>query len=122
MYKVMSNAPFEAVFCTSPRGDCHVEEFLNELAPKVRGKILRWIEALEAHGPSLPRPYADVVRGKVRELRIVFGGQQYRLFYFFSGKQVVMTHGFVKRTGPVPAQELARAERLMREWQQGHGR
>jgi phage-related protein len=78
---------------------------------------LRWIEALETHGPNLPRPYADVVRGKIRELTIVFGGNQYRLLYFFAGKQIVMTHGFFKKTGPVPIQELDRAERLMQEWQ-----
>ena len=63
---------------------------------------------------------ADVVRGKIRELRIVFGGNQYRLLYCFAGKQIVITHGFVKKTGPVPVSELDRAERLMQEWHQ-HG-
>ncbi len=89
---------------------------LEALPAKVQGKILRWIEALETHGPNVPRPYADVVRGKIRELRIVFGSNQYRLLYFFAGKQIVVTHGFVKKTGPVPVQELERAERLIQEW------
>ncbi len=113
----MSQGRYEVVFYRSPRGECFVEDFLNSLPAKVRGKILRWIEALETHGPNLPRPYADIVRGKIRELRIVFGSAQYRLLYFFSSKQVIMTHGFVKKTGPVPVQELERAERLMCEWQ-----
>ena len=86
------------------------------LPGKVRGKTLRWLEALKTQGPALPRPYADVLRGKIRELRVVFGGQQYRLLYFFSGKRIVITHGFVKKTGPMPAQELDRAERLMHDW------
>ena len=48
------------------------------------------------------------------------GGNQYRLLYFFADKQIVITHGFVKKTGPVPVSELDRAERLMQEWHQ-HG-
>ena len=113
----MSDRPYEVVFYRSPRGECFTEDFLNGLSAKVRGKILRWVEALETHGPNLPRPYADVVRGKIRELRIVFGSNQYRLLYFFAGKQVMITHGFLKKTGPVPVQELERAERLMHEWE-----
>ena len=114
----MAERPYEVLFYRSPRGECFAEGFLDGLPAKVRGKILRWIEALETHGPNLPRPYADVVRGKIRELRIVFGSNQYRLFYFFAGKQIVVTHGFQKKTGPVPAQELERAERLMEDWQE----
>ena len=81
-----------------------------------RGKVLRWIEALESCGPNLSRPYADIVRGKIRELRITFGGTHYRLLYFFDGKRIVITHGFIKKTDQVPVQELERAERLMYEW------
>lgn len=113
----MADSPYEVLFYRSPRGECFAEAFLNKLPQKVRGKILRWIEALETHGPNLPRPYADVVRGKIRELRIAFGSNQYRLLYFFAGKQMIITHGFLKKTGPVPVQELERAERLMHEWE-----
>lgn len=117
----MSGGAYEVLFYRSPRGECLAEEFLNGLPAKVRGKILRWIEALELHGPDLPRPYADIVRGKIRELRIVFGSIQYRLLYFLAGKQIVLTHGFIKKTGPVPPEELERAERLMHDWQQRTG-
>jgi phage-related protein len=112
----MAEGSYEVLFYRSPRGECFTEEFLNGLPAKVRGKVLRWIKALETHGPNLPRPYADVVRGKIRELRIVFSTNQYRLLYFFAGKQIVITHGFVKKTDPVPVGELDRAERLMHEW------
>ena len=83
----------------------------------------RFFDGLKRWRPTAPTclaPYADVVRGKVRERRIVFGGNQYRLPYFFAGKQIVITHGFVKKTGPVPVGELDRAERLMQGWHQ-HG-
>lgn len=113
----MSGSAYEVLFYQSARGECFIEEFLEELPGKTRGKILRWIEALQMQGPNLPRPYADIVRGKIRELRIVFGSQQYRLLYFFTGKQIIMTHGFIKKTSAVPLQELERAERMMAEWQ-----
>ena len=114
----LADGSYEVVFYRSSRGECFAEDFLESFPAKVRGKILRWIEALETHGPNLPRPYADVVCGKIRELRIAFGSNQYRLLYFFAGKHIVITHGFIKKTGPVPVQELERAERLMQEWQQ----
>ena len=44
------------------------------------------------------------------------GGNRYRLLYVFAGKQIVITHGFIKKTGPVPVSELDRAQRLMQEW------
>ncbi len=108
---------YEAWFYRSTRGECFVEEFLNELPVKIRKKIARWIEALEARGPNLPRPYADVVQGKIRELRIVFGSNHYRLLYFLSNKRIILTHGFVKKTAQVPIEEVKRAEWLMQEWE-----
>ena len=113
----MSAGSYEVLFYHSPRGECFAEEFLNELPKKIQGKTFRWIQALETHCPNLPRPYADVVRGKIRELRIVFGSNHYRLLYFFADKQIIVTHGFVKKTAQVPIEELERAERLMRNWE-----
>ena len=112
----MSLGPYWVVFFRSSRGECFAEDFLQGLPGKARGKMLRWIAALETQGPDLPRPYADSVRGKIRELRMVFGSVQYRLLYFIVDKQVVITHGFIKKTGSVPVRELERAERLMDEW------
>ena len=112
----MSNNPYEVVFYRDQRGICAGMEFLGGLQEKVRGKILRWLDALKAQGPNLQRPHADIVRGKIRELRVVFAGNQYRLLYFFSGKRIVMTHGFVKKTGPIPQSEIERAERVLKQW------
>jgi len=65
----------------------------------------------------LPRPYADTVRGKIRELRVIFASIQYRLLYFFSGKYIVVTHGFIKKTDEVPANELEKAVNIMRDFE-----
>lgn len=78
--------------------------------------MLRWLDLLEQQGPQLLRPYADIVQGKIRELRVEHSGIQYRLLYFFWGRHVVVTHGFVKKTMAVPDGEIARATRAMHEF------
>lgn len=99
-------------------GGCPAQEFLGGLSPKARGKVARWLELLEEEGPNLPRPYADTVRGKVRELRVSFGGLHHRFLYFFHGKRIVVTHGFVKKTAAIPEGEIARAERCLVDFTQ----
>jgi len=71
---------------------------------------------LEEEGPNLPRPYADVFREKIRELRLKFGSSQYRLLYFFYGKTVILTYGFVKKTDQVPYEEIERAIRMRNDF------
>ena len=111
-------AEYEVVFYGAADGECPTEEFLDGLAPKVRGKVAKWLELLEREGPNLPRPYADVVRGKIRELRVSFSGLHHRLLYFFHGKRIVVTHGFVKKTAAIPETEITRAERCMADFYQ----
>lgn len=112
------SADYEVLFYEAADGTCPAQEFLDGLAPQVRGKVARWLELLEHEGPNLPRPYADVVRGKIRELRVSLGGMHHRFLYFFHGKRIVVTHGFVKKTAAIPEGELARAERLMADFSQ----
>ena len=76
----------------------------------------RWLQLLEKEGPDLKRPYADVITEKIRELRMIFAGQQYRCFYFFDQRIIVITHGFFKKTDEVPPGEIIRAQRLMEEY------
>jgi phage-related protein len=108
---------YEVVFYKDKRGRCFTIEFLEKLQVKVRAKVMKWIEKLEKEGPFLPRPYADIVRGKIRELRVSFGSNEYRFLYFFFGKKIIVTHGFLKKTdNKVPEEEIERAERFMKEF------
>lgn len=107
---------YEVIFYRRSDGSCPTDEFLDTLGHKVRAKAQKWMLQLEIYGPNLPRPYADVVRGKIRELRVGFASQHYRFLYFFAGKRIVITHGFLKKTGPVPEEEIDRAERQMNDF------
>jgi phage-related protein len=65
---------------------------------------------LEEHGPQLPRPYADILRDGIHELRIKMSGDQSRVLYFFTYKDIiVLTHPFTKHTSKVPKEEIEKA-------------
>ena len=107
---------YEVVYYRDRRGKCPTKEFLDLLPEKVRAKFFKWIQLLEEKGPHLPRPYADVLRAKIRELRLKFGSEQYRFLYFFHGKIAVLTHGFLKKMDEVPEEEIERAIRCMNDF------
>ncbi len=109
---------YNVEFYGDEREKCSTVEFLNKLQTKVRAKVVKWIEKLEKEGPNLSRPYADIVRGKIRELRVGFGSNEYRFLYFFFGRKIIITHGFLKKTDKVPEGEIEMAERIMQDFLQ----
>lgn len=103
-------------FYKDEKGKCPTAEFLNGLPTKIRAKVAKWIDLLKKEGPNLPRPYADLVRGKIRELRVSFGSNAYRFLYFFFGKRIIITQGFLKKTDAIPEEEIEKAERHMKDF------
>jgi hypothetical protein len=60
-------------------------------------------------GHDLRRPVADFLRDGIYELRPSYQGVNYRILYFFMGRDVVvLSHGITKE-GVVPATEIDRA-------------
>lgn len=93
-------------------------EFLEFSGAKVEAKFAKLLKILSYEGPNLKRPYADSLRDGVRELRVMFGSNQYRGLYFFFHKDViVVTHGFMKKTDAVPAAEIERALHSKRDFE-----
>jgi hypothetical protein len=112
----VGNEPYIVEYYTTERGDCPVQEFIDSMVEKHKAKTEKWIEMLEEYGPDLPRPYADVLDGPIRELRVKFGNLQYRILYAFRGKIVLLTHGFLKKTWAVSQEEIDRAKRYLNDW------
>ena len=104
---------YQVIFYWDDRGRVPMDEFLDGLQPKLRAKVEKWIQKLEEEGPNLPRPFADIVRGKIRELIVDFGRIHYRFLYFFLSKFIIITHGFIKNTRKTPEGEIKKAKRLM---------
>jgi phage-related protein len=75
------------------------------------------LELLEASGHELRRPAADFLRDGIYELRARHKHVQYRLLYFFHGRNIaVVAHGFVKRGAAVPEVDIGRAADRKRQF------
>lgn len=92
-------------------GNSPVLLFIEELPQNHQAKIFKYIEFLREHKGVLDEPYSKHIRGKLRELRVDFGKNRYRVFYFlFIQKTIVVLHGFSKTTAQTPVSEIKTAE------------
>lgn len=108
---------YRVIFYETARGDKPVKDFLRGLDKKTRTKVYRCSALLEQFGPNLIRPYADVVRGKIRELRVTFSHDNVRVLYFFAFRtDIVLLHGFLKKTQRLDPGDIELAERRMVDW------
>jgi len=114
----MSAEPkWRVVHYETEEGDCPIAEFLDGLTRKERAKVLAQIDLLEEKGPNLHRPYADLLRDRIHELRVRMSPSGYRVLYFFCHRtDIVLTHGFRKQTARVPKAQIDRAKRYRAEW------
>ena len=74
-----------------------VRDWMMKQPGKVQIKCLAYIAQLETSGHDLRRPIADYLRDGIYELRPSYQGVNYRILYFFIGKNlVVISHGLRK--------------------------
>lgn len=98
-------------------GSCPVEEFLDSLDNKMRAKILLAIALLETNGPQLREPYPKPLGDGIFEIRAKQGNNITRtLYFFYDGKQIILTNGFVKKTQKTPSAEIQRAKKYRAEY------
>lgn len=105
---------------TSPSGRTPVADYIISLNPKSRAKVARALDLLEQYGSALGSPHVKPLKGTggLYELRVPFGGQAYRLFFFPDGGDVVVVHAFTKKSEKTPKKELQIAISRMREYQE----
>ncbi|KKQ96347.1 MAG: hypothetical protein UT42_C0035G0006 [Candidatus Falkowbacteria bacterium GW2011_GWA2_39_24] len=95
----------------SQTGKSPVLEYIDNLNRKERAKILKYIEFLREHEGYLDEPYSKHIKGKIRELRVDFSKNRFRIFYFiFIEKTIILLHAFLKKTEKTPIQDIKRAE------------
>jgi len=100
------------IFFREADGTAPVIEWLTQLRSenarafaKCRVRLAR----LAAVGHELRRPEADYLRDDIYELRSRFGSVNYRVLYFFHGRNVaVVSHGFTKED-EIPSREIETA-------------
>ncbi|GMO46578.1 MAG: hypothetical protein Ta2G_01780 [Termitinemataceae bacterium] len=89
---------------------CPVKEYIDKLSVRDQAKTLNFISLLKDEGPNLKRPYADILRDGIHELRIKITGTQVRILYFFCFQnKIVLTNVFEKHTDKVPESEIKTA-------------
>lgn len=96
----------------------HFEDFLDNQPPKVQAKILQILRIIE-EVEIIPKNHLKHIEGTngLFELRVIFGGNIFRVFCFFdAGKLVVLLSGFQKKTDKTPKSEINKAVRLMNEY------
>lgn len=88
-------------------GEVPVFQWLDTIKDKkVVEKCFAAIEVLKKFGYELRRPQVDYLRDGIYELRVSLRGAQYRMLYFFHGRNVtIVSHGLVKEQ-KVPAKEI----------------
>jgi phage-related protein len=99
----------KVVFFQDDDGGVPLLEWLDSLPKKPKAKCIARIQRLRDLGHELRRPEADLLRDGIYELRVGFGGVNYRMLYFFHGQTAaVVSHGCTKeRVVPVREIDLA---------------
>lgn len=91
----------------SKNGRSFVYDYIRELDNKCRSKIYKYLNHLRDSNGYLSEPYGRHILGKIRELRVDFSNNRYRIFYFtFVGRNIILLHVFLKGTAKTPVKEI----------------
>ena len=89
--------PFSILAYREADGTIPAIDWLNAQPMKVQAKFSRLFVLLGERGQQLHRPHADLLRDDIHELRVREGSVNYRMLYFFSGREIViLSHGLTK--------------------------
>ncbi len=98
-------------------------EFLDGLSIKERAKIFACIEKLlelKNNGIQPKENLSKHLEDGIFELRVGFENRISRSFYFYEAdKQIIFTHGFVKKEQRTPKSEIEKAKSIRKLWRGG---
>jgi len=112
---------YNCIFYTTVSGRSPVEEFICSLKNDCQEKFIFKKELLEECGPKLRFPHTEDLGGGILELR--FKGRQGQvrvLFFFFYGKKIIFTNGFIKKTQKTPQKEIDTAIARKKDYLERH--
>jgi phage-related protein len=92
-------------------------EFISSLEIKFRAKTYRTIGLLKEFGPFLKEPHSKSIKGQkgLFELRVQFGNNILRLFYFHYRTSIyIITSGFIKKDDKTDKNQIKKAIDLMK--------
>jgi phage-related protein len=108
---------WRTVFYTTAAGESPVSAYIDSLPGPQQQKILRGVLLLREHGTALPAPHTKPLGDGLWELRMVFGGDAFRVIYFtWTGRRFVLVHAFQKKTQKTPPGEIDLARGRRMDW------
>lgn len=111
---------FQVSFYTRQDGEKPAKDFILGLEKKMRAKVLRTIEILEDCGNRLREPYSKHLDDGIFELRVKVGSDISRVLYFFViDNEIILSHGFIKKTQKTPSSEIKRAKMYRKDYLKG---
>lgn len=101
---------WKIIYYETEDGYSKVFEYVDNLRSSYKAKMLSWLSILEEQGPLLTRPYSDLLKDGIHELRVKLSGNQIRVLYFFCYEEfIILTNNFNKKTDKVPEKEIIKA-------------
>lgn len=97
----------------------HFEEFFVRQREKVKAKIIWTLDLIEEI-EKVPETYLKHIEGTdgLYEIRVQSASDIYRIFCFFDrGQLVVLANGFQKKTQKTPKQEIEKANKIKKEYE-----
>ena len=108
---------FEVEFYTKDNGEKPAKDFILSLDVKMRAKVLGIINVLEEKGNQLREPYSKHLEDGIFEIRGKVGTDITRVLYFFYyGKKIIMTNGFIPASNEPSDHVYMGIWRLPRGW------
>lgn len=101
---------FEVIMLAAAR------EYLDSMQDNHQKKAVAHMARLKMEGHMVQRPTVGHVRGKIKELRCGVGTFEHRFLFFFDGRKIILTHGFLKKEDAIREGEIVRAEKVYNQY------
>jgi len=108
----------EAVFFRTTSGNEPVCDWLKRLSKDERKAVGEDIAYVQFKWP-IGKPRVDHLRSAVWEVRTNLGTRIARTLFAVDGAQMILLHGFIKKTQRTPNDDIELAEKRFKEWQHG---
>jgi phage-related protein len=112
----MTEKKIEVVFFQTAAGHSPVREWLLELAREDRRQIGEDIKAVEFGWP-VGLPVCRPLGGGLYEVRSDLKDRIARVMFLIDGGDMVLVHGFIKKTQATPKSEMELARKRQKVWE-----
>ena len=111
--------PLNVVFFRTETGNEPVREWLKSLPREERHSIGEELLTVQ-HAWPVGKPLVDYLGDGIWELRSRLSNRIARTLFILSMSEIVVLHGFIKKTRKTPVQELELARRRKRIYEQSY--